>query len=60
MKYFWGPEEGAGSLGAGFTDSCELLRSGPLEEQQILLTAEPSFHPFPDLKKHFRTGCIGV
>jgi len=39
-------------LELGVTDSCELpygsweLNSGPLEEQPLLLTAEPSLHPF--------------
>jgi hypothetical protein len=40
--------EGVGTLGIGVTDSCELscgcweLNSSPLEEQPVLLTAEPS------------------
>ena len=38
-------------FGTGVTDSCELpcgcweLNPGPLEEQSVLLTAEPSFQP---------------
>ena len=40
--------EGVGSPGIGVTDSCELscgcweLNLGPLEEQPVLLTIEPS------------------
>ena len=42
------PEEGAGSPGARVTDSCEPpcggweLNPGPLEEQPVFLTTEPS------------------
>jgi hypothetical protein len=42
------PTEAIGSSGTGVTDSCELpcgcwdSISGPLEEQQVLLTSEPS------------------
>ena len=47
------PEEGTGSSGAGVTNGCELpcgcreLNPGPLEEQQVLLTDEPSLQPHP-------------
>ena len=43
--------EGFGSSGMGVTDSCELpygcweLNPGPLEEQPVLLTNEPSLQP---------------
>ena len=43
--------EGVRSPGTGFSDSCELpcgcweLNPGPLEEQSVLLTAEPSLQP---------------
>ena len=41
-------QKGVGSHGTGVTDSCELLcgcwslNLGPLQEKQVLLTAEPS------------------
>ena len=44
--------EAASSLGSEVTDSCELpcwyweLNSGLLEEQPVLLTAEPSLRPY--------------
>ena len=47
VMYVWcpqRPEEGAGSLGTGV----QMVRShymGPLEEQPVLLIAEPSFQP---------------
>ena len=43
--------EGVGSPGTGVTGSCELscrcweLNSGPLEDQSVLLTVEPSLQP---------------
>ena len=43
--------EGIRSLGTGVSDSCELpcgcweLNLGPLKEQLVLLTAEPSLQP---------------
>lgn len=46
-----GPEEGVRSSGAGVTDGCDLPtmgaenNTGPLEEQQAFLTAEPSLQP---------------
>ena len=43
------PEESTGSPGAGVKGSYELgagnLSSGPLQEQQVLLTTEPSLQP---------------
>jgi hypothetical protein len=42
---------GVRSAGTGITDSCDLLcgcwelNPGPLEEQPVLLTAEPSLQP---------------
>ena len=44
----WRPEEGAGSFGTGVTDDgeppcgCWMPNLGPLEEQPVLLTSEPS------------------
>ena len=45
---------GGGPPGAGITGDCELpdeywdLNSGPLEEQHVLLTTEPSISPAPE------------
>jgi hypothetical protein len=47
------PEEGVGSPRVGVTDSCKPpimgthweMNSGPLEEQQTLLSTEPSLQP---------------
>ena len=47
----WKPEEGIGSSENGVTDSCELpcgcweSNPGPLEEQPVLFTVEPSLRP---------------
>jgi hypothetical protein len=44
----WRPEEGIGSLRTGVMDGCESLcgfqesNPGPLQEQHVLLTTEPS------------------
>jgi hypothetical protein len=54
-----GPEEGVGSLGTGFTKDCELLceccelNLGPLQEQPVLVTTEPSLQ---FLKVYFSQG----
>ena len=45
------PTEGIGSPGAVVTGGCELpgcweLHSSPLEEQEVLLTSEPSSGPY--------------
>ena len=59
----WSPEEGVKFLGTGVKDGCEPLCGcwewdlGPLEEQPVLLTTEPSLqfleailsNSFPDL-----------
>ena len=48
--FLWGPEEDIGSPRTGVTGDCEPpLNPGPLEEQQGLLTTEPSLQP-QDLK----------
>ena len=45
------PEEGVRTSGTGVMDGCRLpcgcweLNSGPLEEQPVLLTTEPSLQP---------------
>lgn len=45
-------EEGIGSSGTGVGDNCDLpygcweSKLGPVEEQQLLLTAEPSLQSF--------------
>lgn len=41
-------EEGANSPGSGIINSCGRweLNSGPLQEQTVLLTSEPSLHPY--------------
>ena len=50
--------EGVGSPGIGVTDNCELshecweLNLGPLEEQPVLLTTEPSLQPCPFSSKN--------
>lgn len=47
----WRPEEDIGSLWTGVSDGCETLcgfwklNQDPLQEQQILLTTEPSLQP---------------
>ena len=46
--YLQKPEEGTGSLGTGVKEDCQpqgerwKLNPGPLQEQPVLLTAEPS------------------
>lgn len=64
--------EGAGSPGTGVTDSCELLcgcwelNVSPLEDQSMLLNAEPSFqflkptHKFPPLPFYTVQGNLGI
>ncbi|CAO2628536.1 E3 ubiquitin-protein ligase NEDD4, partial [Lemmus lemmus] len=53
--------EGVRSHGTAFLDSCELpcgcweLNSGPLEEQSVLLTAEPSLQP---LERFYNAECL--
>ena len=44
--YTWMPEEDA-SYNYGYKPiyGCQELNSGPLEEQPVLLTSEPSIHP---------------
>lgn len=47
----WKTEEGFGAPGTGITVGCEIPRGcwvlnlGPLQKQQVLFTAEPSFLP---------------
>ena len=49
--------DGIGSAGIGIADSCELpsgfweLNPGPLEEQPVLLTVEPSLQCLPVILK---------
>jgi hypothetical protein len=51
MKCLQRPGEGIRPAGTVVTGNCELpfgcweLNSGPLEEQPVLLTTEPSFQP---------------
>ena len=51
VQYLQRPEEGIRSLGTGVTGGCELpcgcweLNPGPLEEQPVLVTTEPSLQP---------------
>jgi hypothetical protein len=61
------PEEGVNQKRASdlITDGCEPLcgcwglNSGPLEEQSVLLTAEPSFQPLPSVLA-FSSLCVGI
>ena len=59
MWCLWRPEEGVEPSGTGFTDGCEPpyesweLNLGPLQEQQVLLEAEPSLPPNIYLLKEF-------
>jgi hypothetical protein len=66
-RCLWRPEEGIRSLGTGVTDGCELScefwesNLGPLEEQPVLLTLEPSLqhlvaHPFNPSTKEAEVG----
>lgn len=59
----WRPEDDIRHPGTGFIDGCESpcgyweLNTGPLEKQQMLLTAEPSISLAPDKSflKHSNT-----
>jgi hypothetical protein len=47
--FLWQSEENTGSLATGVPDNCELLcecwepKLGPLQQQLVFLTADPSF-----------------
>lgn len=60
-------QEGIGPLEIGVTDGCDLtwefweLNLGPLEEQQVLLTTEPSHQPHNlTLLNHFWEAEVGI
>lgn len=57
----WRPEEGVGSLETWATEGCEASREhweqnlGPLEEQTVLLIAEPWILPSSVSEDHYET-----
>jgi hypothetical protein len=55
------PEEGIDSITDGCEPSCGCweLNSGPLEEQSVLLTAEPSLQP-PTNTVFLKTGLLYI
>lgn len=60
----WRSEESIGSLGTGDTECCQTtvwvlgIKPGPLEKQQMCLTAEPFPHPAPNDKVGHLSGCV--
>jgi hypothetical protein len=52
-------KHGIRSPGSGFTDSgCWESHPGPLEEQPVFLTTEPSLHPWTSILIYYRLGSI--